>query len=126
VSCDNKFVRRTHVDFFEGKFDSSANTDTNHNMKNLHHQMIIRGNSFATVGIYGKDAGLLVTAGIAEELWNIKDFASDLLVIRLASAQTATKILKLTNQDIATQLVLTVSLLFMRAHLYAVNYKGNS
>jgi hypothetical protein len=62
VSCDNKFVRKTRVDFLQGKCDSSAHTDTNHNMKNLRYQMIIGGNSFATVGIYGIDAGLLVAA----------------------------------------------------------------
>jgi len=46
-------------------------------------------------------------------LWNVKDFASDLIVLELASAKTVSAILNLQDQEAQSQIALCTSLFFM-------------
>ena len=70
------------------------------------------------------DTGLVPIASIQQELWIVKDFASDLLVLRLASAETAIKIMSVPRVEKESCLATLLSLYFMRVHLYAVNARG--
>eukprot|EP00978_Attheya_sp_CCMP212_P019618 scaffold55228_cov62-Attheya_sp.AAC.11 len=66
--------------FHEGKSNILGLGDPNHNAKNSRYQMI--GGSWATTTIM--DPWILKSPGVPQELWRIQDYASDLLVLRLA------------------------------------------
>jgi hypothetical protein len=98
-----------------------AITDTNHNHKNFRYQLIA-GSSVASIGVYCVDADLLWVTIVPKHLWRIEDFASDLLVLELASGKTFQALADLVGrEDRATIDVLSLALLFMRVHLYGVN-----
>jgi hypothetical protein len=59
------------------------------------------------------DAGLLKKPGMNQELNQIKDFASNLLVLKLASSVIVTTIIDFPGQDSQTQVILLVTLFFM-------------
>jgi hypothetical protein len=121
VSCDSQFVNRSLLNFLRGRQSHSSHTDTNHNVKNSRYQLVIGGNTPSIIGPYVVDPGLLKKADIPNDLYRVKDFACDLLVLRLTSAETMEQILKVPNQDVKTALILCLVLYFMRAHLFAVN-----
>jgi hypothetical protein len=76
------------------------------------------------------DAGLMKVTGITVDLWPIRVFASDALVLKLCSYTTVHKIMECLhvqpNSDTTemNQAALIHALLFNRAFLYAVNRKG--
>ena len=125
VSSDEKFVRQTLLEFLKGHSSFTAMTDLNHNVKNFRYQEIISGNKMKTIGNTFVDTELLNLANIAKELVYIKDFASDLLVLRLASSETVQEIMELLVSDTKSVCATCVTLLFMRAHLYGVNCEAN-
>ena len=110
--------------FLRGEISHSAHTDTNHNMKNGRYQYIIGGNSVKTIGKTLIDTGLLKSAGVSQDLWRVKDFASDLLVLKLASANTVGMVLSVACADYKAAFALATTLFFVRVHLFAVNSKG--
>ena len=62
---------------------------------------------------------------IAQDLWRMKDYASDLLVLKLASLETVTAVLSLPLcHDPNSVQALCVTLLFMRTHLFAAKSVG--
>eukprot|EP00957_Ditylum_brightwellii_P043846 3324403-Ditylum_brightwellii.AAC.1 len=75
------------------------------------------------MGDYVLDPVLLSLTGVAEELWSIKDWASDLVVLRLQSVETVAKLVMLFNEDVGSVSTLCVTLYFMRLKLFAVNTK---
>jgi hypothetical protein len=80
--------------------------DRNHNVKNLRYQEIGgSGEVPAVIGNYVFDSMMLKMARVARELLCIDDFASDSLVLRLASHQTVSKLLCLETADIGNQMV---------------------
>jgi hypothetical protein len=75
--------------YLTGKSDQLSFTDTCHNVKNNRSQNV--GGSGATPassGSYCFDSMLLKMAGVPKEVVHIVDFASDALVLKLASAAT--------------------------------------
>ena len=67
------------------------------------------------------DTGLIIEADLAKELWRVKDFASDLLVLCLVSAKTAGLIMLLPVSYPLLSNSLLFTFFFMSLHLYAVN-----
>jgi hypothetical protein len=123
VSCDSSFVKTTIIKFLKGLVDYLAITDPNHNGKNFRYQAI-GGSSVATIGAHVIDADLLRVAGVALRQFRIEDFASDLLVLELASVETVTAIMKLEgSEDGATMAAISLMLMFLRINLYGVNSK---
>lgn len=59
------------------------------------------------------------------EVLRISDWASDLLPLRLASAETCAKVLSSTASDLSTRTALCIILLFQRTHFFSVNCKSN-
>ena len=124
VSCDSTFVSKHLIEFLQGKRDNSYHTDTNHNVKSSRYQLVLGGNAVKCIGIYLIDCGLLKDAGISQDIFRPKDFASDLLVLMLCSDKTVNKILEHTCVDTHSQITLALTLFFMRAHLTTINMKG--
>ena len=65
-------------------------------------------------------------AGVAQQLWRIEYFASDAVVLRLASVDTIVKLVALAwkediHLDVGNHAVTIVSLAFMRLRSYAAN-----
>ena len=122
VGCDAKFIRKQLILFLGGKVNHVGLVDTNHNYKNLRYQ-VIGGSSVLIMGDYVIDPQMLSMGGVAKEIWRPTDWASDLLVLRLNSADTITRLLSLSDEDIGSVAVLAVTLYFTRLKLYAVNAK---
>ena len=125
VSVETKAVQKCNSEFLRGIRTFLLLTDTNHNEKNGRYQIAIGGNKATSLGCYVIDVGLLKASGIATELYIIKDFASDLLVLKLCSPSTLRSILNCENQELQSKLVFCHILYWMRVHLYAVNTKSN-
>ena len=64
---------------------------------------------------------LTPVAKVTKELWHVKDFVSDLLVLCLALSQTVMSIMALPVSDTKSVRALCVTPFFMRVHLYAIN-----
>ena len=94
--------------------------DTNLNVKNSRYQLI-GGSSPASIGYYTFDPWLLKQAGISKELIRVEDYASDAVVLRLASLKTIEKMVALDSEYVGNAFVVIVSLLFLRMQSYAVN-----
>ena len=69
------------------------------------------------------DPELLHVTNIGIDLWRIKDYVSDLLVLKLVSSTKVGSLCNIvgTEEDPVIVTVLGVSLCFMRLQLYAVN-----
>ena len=121
---DASEVRDVLIKFLHGESNVCAATDINHNAKNIRGQMF--GGALSTyIGDYFIDTGLLSLAGCHHELYRIKDFASDLLVLRLASADTVKKLQIHAKEggNVSMQHVSVVGLClyFLRCYVFAVN-----
>jgi hypothetical protein len=122
VGCDNKGMMYTLLSFLRGKKRYVGMIDPNHNAKN-HRYQILGGSSSTWIGNYIIDGKLLRLAGVSQLLWRVKDFASDLLVLKLASLDTVEKLCLLGNEDEGSVGVLCAALYFMGAQLTSVNSK---
>ena len=71
---------------------------------------------------------MLRVASVSNAVWRVSDFASDKLVLELASADTVAKLANLLDgtEDSQTIAVLVSVLLQMRLHLFGVNADGIS
>jgi hypothetical protein len=126
VSCDSQFVWSAIVDYLSGKKSYPGMTDTNHNNKNLKYQVFVGGSCCGTIGNYIFDEGLLTICGSTTELFRCGDFALDLLVLRLASFDTVSKLSTLTStEDPGSVTAMCMGLYFMRMNLFAVNAKSS-
>ena len=86
VSCEVKSNFEQQNRFLCAESDQVSFTDPNHNGKNMRYQLIGgSGISSAVIGKYTFDPMLLKLAGVPRELVRIDDYASDALVLKLAS-----------------------------------------
>ena len=87
VSCESAWFQSCIDSYIRGHWNILALIYPNHNVKNPRYYLI--GGSCADImGSYVFDPWLLKMAGVANELWRIQDYDSDLLVICLASKRT--------------------------------------
>ena len=117
LNSDDKFVRQTLLEFLKGHNSFTAMTDPNHNVKNFRYQGIISGNKMKTIGNTFVDTGLLNLGNIAKELVYIKEFASNLLDLRLAPSDTVQAVMELPVSDTKSVCATCVTLLFVQTHL---------
>ncbi len=113
------------LDYLDGKINYVALPDTNHNVKNSRYQLI-GGSSPASIGAYVFDPALIRLAKVNQKLWRVQDFASNAVVLKLASVDTIQKLHNLAlqdriNCDVGNHAVTVILLLFMRLRAYAVN-----
>ncbi len=123
VGCDNKWILEQLYNFLCGKSRYVGSVDTNHNSKNARYQ-VFGASSAVWIGTTIIDPELLHLAGVAHDLWQVKDFASDLLILKLASADTVEKLCSLVDEDQGCIGVICATLYFMRARLCSVNSKS--
>lgn len=130
VSSEVQWNLRVMLGSLSGETSYMSLPDTNHNVKNARYQLI-GGSSCAVFGRYVFDPWYLKLARINQKLWRIDDFASDAVVLSLASVKTIQALQAYTETDgikydIGNHAVTVVSLVFLRLHAYAVNANGLS
>ncbi len=76
VVLETKNVMTTICNFLSGGCNFNEAVDNKHNVKNDGYQ-IIGGSGVPLVGKYVADVDLIRHEGIPENLWIVKDFASD-------------------------------------------------
>ena len=107
-----------------GEYIFVAVVDTNHNTKNVQYQTYVSYSSVVIMGFHIVDCGLYRISGVAREFWRVKDWASDLLPLEIASADTVGKITPLAaTEDLGTVTFMCVLLYFTRLKLFSVNAK---
>ena len=124
VSIESNHVRQSICDFFSDKCSYIGTTDSNHNAKSIVYQ-IIGGSNLSYIGKIPIDADLLRLADITQEFWRTQDFASDLVVLKLASSETIDSLLKLPTENYSYTYsnlnALMLTLYFIRLRLYSIN-----
>eukprot|EP00957_Ditylum_brightwellii_P204153 15337926-Ditylum_brightwellii.AAC.1 len=103
VGCDAYFIQGQLVSFLLGK--------------------AIGESCVMIMGKYVLNPALLSLAGVAEELWLIKDWALELVVLMLGSVDTAAKLAMMVNEAFGSVSTLCITLYFMKLKLFAVNTK---
>jgi hypothetical protein len=86
------------VEFLSSSMNYVSLLDANHNVKNTRYQLI-GGSSCAVIGSYVLDPWYLKMANIHQNLWRIDDYASDAVVLLLASVKTIQALLLYTKRE---------------------------
>ena len=73
------------------------------------------------MGYHVIDVEMMRIYNVSMELWRINEFASDLLVLKLASFNTVDKICCLKHEGISLIGVLYTTLYFVKINIYSVN-----
>jgi hypothetical protein len=120
VSCEVQWNLEATLAYLDGSINHKLLPDPNHNIMNLHYQLL-DGSSATCIGSYVFDPALLTMAGVALDLVHVSNFASDLLPLRLASLGTIQKLNNINCADVGNRVVSAVSLVFIRLRSYSVN-----
>ena len=84
---DAKWIKTQLVRFLEGKQSFVGLVDTLHNGKNLRY-LIIGGSCVVVLGNYVIDPEMLRLADVPKDIWRVKDWACDRVVLELCSLNT--------------------------------------
>jgi len=133
LASESQFVTEKLESFLCSTTLAPVITDVNHNMKSMRYQLI-GGSACVTCGTVLINPGLLKAAGVAEGLFRVSDWASNKLVLEIASENTINKLHDLYNTMVGnisenaamSFAALSISLCLMRVHLYCANAKGLS
>ena len=128
VSTEVQWNLHTTLNYLDSNISYVSLPDTNHNVKNCRYQLV-GGSSPASIGGHVFDPALLCLANVTQKLWRVEDFASDALLLKLASVETIQKLVNLTsrdnlNCDVGNYAATVVSLVFLRLRVYAVNARS--
>ena len=124
VSVEERWIMSHLTAFLRGESIFVAVFDTNQNTKNGRYQTYVGYSSAVFMGFQMVDCGLYRIAGVARDFWRVKYWASNLLQLGLALADTVGKIARLTSiEDIGMVTVMCVTLYFARLKLFSVNAK---
>eukprot|EP00918_Siedleckia_nematoides_P028014 GHVU01060261.1.p1 GENE.GHVU01060261.1~~GHVU01060261.1.p1 ORF type:complete len:584 (+),score=69.11 GHVU01060261.1:139-1890(+) len=125
LGTESKFVFDGLLDFMRGLDDCVYFIDPNHVAKAIRSQLVL-GSSIVTLGRTVVDPGLLMVAGVSQEIYTVKDFASDGLVLKLCSVETLIALQAIMPAEHAGSVVSTGLVLFcVRIFLVGVNSKGD-
>ena len=94
VSCEFERNFGIIVRYLSGDINYLSLMDTNHNVKNARYQ-IIGASSADVLGENVFDPWLLRLAKIVQQLWRIEEYASDAIVLHLASAKSVRQLVRL-------------------------------
>jgi hypothetical protein len=106
VSCEVQSNYEQQKKFLRGESSQLSLVDPNHNLKNFRFQAT--GGSGVVPAVFGNhvfDVMLLKKAGIRKELVRVEDYASDALVLQLASDKVVRSLLKLDTADTGNKMV---------------------
>jgi hypothetical protein len=125
VSTEVQWNLLVMLDYINGKINYVSLPDNNHNVKNSRYQFI-GGSSLVSIGAYVFDPALIRLSKVNQKLWRVEDFASNAVVLKLASVDTIQKLHMLAlqdriNCDVGNHAVTVISHLFLRLWVYAVN-----
>jgi hypothetical protein len=111
VSCEVQSNFEQQKKFLRGDSSQLSLVDPNHNLKNFRFQAT--GGSGTVPAVFGNhvfDVMLLKMSGISKELVRVEDYASDALVLKLASDKVVRKLLDIDTADNGNKMVSKVSL----------------
>ena len=77
-----------------GNSNTVVMTDCNYAAKNIQSQLVL-GSDIVTGGSAVFDVGILCLAGVSIDLYQVNDYASDVLVLKLYSSDTINKLMNL-------------------------------
>ena len=97
------------MSFLRGNKNHISLVDTNHDTKNFQCQGI-GGSCVVIMGNHVLDPSLLLLTGFAQELWRVRDWASDLVELRLASTAIVSKVSALASEEAGLVCTLCVTL----------------
>ena len=123
LASESKFIRNNLILFMNGSSQTLAMTDCNHAAKNIRSQLVL-GSDIITGGEGFFDVGILMLAGIKRELYCVNDYASDVIVLKLCSGETISKLLALIEQrseDSKNIAFMSLSFYFLNTFLCAFN-----
>lgn len=104
LSAETVFIRDYFLNFLKGRTQTVGIVDPNH-----------VGSGICCIGNSCFDVGLLQMAGVASNLYRVDDFASDAVVLELASAKSIDKVIQRCQDSDRDSLNATIlSLLFLR------------
>ena len=105
VSCETKWNLEQILGYLSGVTNILSLPDTNHNAK-CTRSHIVGGSSVSSIGKYCIDPWLLKQAkGIKKDIVRISDFASDGIVLSLASSSVVEALLQVETKDEGNKLV---------------------
>ena len=90
VGCASKLVCDQLHTYLQVECRHVGIIDTNHNGKKFYYQHI-GGSCISMVGNHINDIVILQLGGVSKSLWKVKDYALELIVLKLASAGTSKK-----------------------------------
>jgi hypothetical protein len=107
------------IEFLEGKVGHVGQVDSNHNAKNFRYQWI-GGSCVVVLGSVVSDP----LAGIHPDIYRVKDWASDTVILDMASYKTVSILVALSNSERKDSIVLMSMVLYLVClRLFAVNGK---
>lgn len=105
VSCEVQDNFQQQCKYLTGQSNYLSFPDPNHNAKNGRQQMLTGGGRTPSIiGRFCFDAWMLKQCGTAKDLVRVVDFASDALVLKLASSKVVTDILSIDTADTGNQM----------------------
>jgi hypothetical protein len=107
VSCEVQDNLRTQQRYLSGEINYISLPDPNHNAKNGRQQMLTGGGKTPSIiGQFVFDPWLLkACGGVAQEMVRVVDFASDALVLKLASSKVVKALLLYDTPDVGNKMV---------------------
>ena len=98
LSNEAQCIRNSIVDYLMGKSNFIGLMDINHVAKAMRSQLVL-GSSIVKIGDSLFDPGLFQEANVNSDLFRVKDFTSDKIVLQLCSRETMLKLLSLENEE---------------------------
>eukprot|EP00957_Ditylum_brightwellii_P052308 3967283-Ditylum_brightwellii.AAC.1 len=87
ISCETQYSKNLILAYHCGNKIYLSFPDANHNIKNCRGQMV-SSMSASSISYFVVDPWMLKIAGVLKELYCIEAWASDLIVLQLASPKT--------------------------------------
>jgi len=123
LASESRFLTNQMLAFMDGTSNVVGFVDPNHVGKALRNQLVL-GSAAKMVGNHAVDPGLLLLASVPDALVQVKDYASDVAVLRLCSVDTIDKLMRLEGEDNLSVAVTALTLFFVRVFLLCANTTG--
>ena len=111
VSCESKWNFDTTCNYLAGTTNVISMPNPNHDNKNTRGQLC-SGSSASSIGMHVVDPYLFKQAGVAKHLVRIDDYASDAVVLGLASYKVVKALFEMNSPDVGNLHVSTYHYLF--------------
>ena len=113
VSCETGLNIHTIIKYLEGNRNHLSFTNTNQNVKKFCFQLV-GGSCASVIGLYCFGFWIINMDGVEKHITQAEKFASDAVVLRLASTSTTKTLVSLDTDDIGNLIVTVILIVFMR------------